>query len=164
MIMGVLNYKNTSGENSMRPWDNPGVIGVDTGLKYYSTYSGLQVVNSKMFDNLSSIKLMSSDGPIISTKKNKNMSSDTGRFYKVIKETPAWDVGAIIKHDGSDGYVALNDLFNKEHTGRGYFESGTIIENSPEWFERVYPVSLVTKTVYKAKAEAREMFSKETSA
>lgn len=84
-------------------------------------------------------------------------------YYRVKKDTFLWDKGAILekqKFTQGMGYVAINDLWDAtEHMGNEYI-SARIIENDPDWFERVYPVNLVSKTVYKIKEEAREFFEK----
>lgn len=86
------------------------------------------------------------------------------KFYRVVKDTPEWEVGAILKRvDDNRLYLPVNDLFNKyEETEIGEYH--TIVESTPDFFERVYPVDLLSKTVYKLKAEARELFSKEHTA
>ncbi len=116
----------------------------------------------QLVDNILGKLVRSKDGRYYEFKKStkKDMSCESNKFYKVLKDLPAWEAGAIIRLN-SDGYTSVNELFNKEHTGGEYYETSRIVENSPEWFERVYPVSLLTKVVYKAKAEARELFSKE---
>ncbi len=95
--------------------------------------------------------------------KNKSTDMSSGKFYRVIKDHPLWDVGAIVKkNEGSEEYQAIDDLFAKEYLepDSDYTESDTVVEKSG-WFERVYPVNLLTKTVYKLKAEAKEMMEKE---
>lgn len=85
------------------------------------------------------------------------------KFYKVIKENPLWKVGAILQHEpvGTEGgYRPLEDTDMwdvTEFNGNEYL-SARIIENSPTYFQRVYPVNLVSKTVYRLKEEAREFF------
>jgi hypothetical protein len=81
------------------------------------------------------------------------------KFYKVIKDTPAWDVGAILKGD-ANGYVSIEKLWDKEATKSDYKMSGSIVEGNPDFFQKVYPVNLLTKTVYKLKEEAKELIEK----
>lgn len=88
------------------------------------------------------------------------------KFFRVKQELPAWGVGAIVSNEGDkDSYKTTNDLWDKDCIADSkYYETADVVEQSPEWFERVYPVNLLTKTVYKLKAEAQEMLSKEVSA
>lgn len=85
------------------------------------------------------------------------------KFYETLKPLPHLETGAILKKDG-DSYKALSDIWNTEAAdgatpslGARYVEHAS----NSEWFKRVYPVNLLTKTIYKAKAEALEMMSKE---
>lgn len=84
-----------------------------------------------------------------------------------------WEEGCVLEKssDFGDknaeyGYKPVdgNDLWNVIDL-KGEYISGHIIENpgNAEWFERVYPVNLITKTVYKLKAEAKEFLNKEHS-
>lgn len=62
------------------------------------------------------------------------------RFYKVLKATPAFEKGAILTGDSS--YAPTKTLFMTEaaEAHSGYCEVKSVVENSPEWFERVYEV------------------------
>lgn len=86
------------------------------------------------------------------------------KFYKVIKENFLWEVGAIIENKSGDsdnckvGYEPVDVIFCK-HEEHDEYISSSIVENSTDYFERVYPVSLLTKTVYKTKEQAKEMIA-----
>ena len=83
------------------------------------------------------------------------------KFYKVIKENFLWDTGAILEKSKSDnGYKSIDEIYNKFENHNDEYISTSIIENCPEYFERVYPVNLVTKTVYKIKEQAKAMLEK----
>lgn len=82
------------------------------------------------------------------------------KFYRVIKENFLWEVGAILKANNDGGFVPVDDIFVKVDNTREYI-STKIIENSPEYFERVYKVDLVSKVVYKLREEAKEILKKE---
>lgn len=66
------------------------------------------------------------------------------RFYRVIKATPAWEVGAILEDSEDGGYAPISDLWNTpareaaSSSRRNYYELDYIVENSPKWFERVF--------------------------
>lgn len=87
------------------------------------------------------------------------------KFYKVLKDTPAYLEGAILRDNGN-GYVGTNELFNTEafqiaidaasKAGRTFPSAvHETIENSPEWYERVYEVYTKPDTYeYLPKAEA----------
>lgn len=81
------------------------------------------------------------------------------KYYKVLRETPYWEKGAIIKKDGDNsGYTPLDDLFLKDIKGlstENYVES-CVVESQPEWFERVYEVRVLGKARYLAKEHARK--------
>ena len=85
------------------------------------------------------------------------------KFYTVLKPTYAFEAGAILKKDG-DSYKAVSDIWNTE-AAEGHSPSITAryVEHvsNKEWFQRVYAVNLLTKTVYKIKVEALELMNKE---
>ena len=86
------------------------------------------------------------------------------KFYKVVKENFMWQVGAILEHTGSSAYRPLeeNELWCVSDKAVGNdWVAERIVENSPDYFERVYPVNLITKTIYKVKAEAMEFINKD---
>jgi hypothetical protein len=85
--------------------------------------------------------------------KESNMS----KFYRVIKDLPAWDAGAILKKNENENYKTISDLWDTEASEKctDYYESAKIVENSPVWFERVYEVSVLGKAKYLAKADAK---------
>lgn len=86
------------------------------------------------------------------------------KFYKVIKTNFLWEKGAILTNDADDGkgYSPVSDIWNViEDSGRDEYISDVFIEKNPEWFERVYSVNLLTKTVYKTKEEAKTLLNKE---
>ncbi len=84
------------------------------------------------------------------------------KFYRVKQTNFLWDEGAIIKSTDGNGYTSENEMFDHVDLKSEYI-SAPIIE-APEnamFFERVYPVNLLSKTVYKLKEEAKELLSKE---
>lgn len=66
------------------------------------------------------------------------------KYYKVIKDNFLWEVGAILKWEAhveqNDGYAPIEDVWNKyKGEDEDEYVSEHIVENSPEYFERVYP-------------------------
>ncbi len=93
------------------------------------------------------------------------------KFYKVLKDNFLWSKGAILKQDKNTGreakcygYQTISDVWDTTDHNDNEYISGAIIENNPEWFVRVYPINLVSKTVYKLKEEAKTLMAKEHSA
>lgn len=81
------------------------------------------------------------------------------KYFKVIKENFLWEVGCILKPNGSDsGYAPIDDIY-KKHDGGEYITT-EIVENSPDYFQRVYKVDLITSVVYKVKEEAKAILEK----
>lgn len=81
------------------------------------------------------------------------------KFYRVLKENFLWEKEAILEYkDG--GYRPIDPIFIIHEDDSTEYISKGIVENSPDYFERVYPVNLVTKTVYKVKEEAKELIKK----
>ncbi len=94
---------------------------------------------------------------LIDLKNHKAM-----KFYRVKQDNPVWKQGAIIKEE-SGGYVGISDLWNvSEHEDADTQYGSYTVENSPDWFERVYELSMLGKTKYVLKEAAmkrhEEMF------
>ncbi len=88
------------------------------------------------------------------------------RYFRVKKDNFLWCAGAIVeKKEGEKGYNPVDNTSIWDTTDQNGTEyiSSKIVENNPEWFEEVYKINLVTRFVYKVKAEAQEMMSKEFS-
>lgn len=89
------------------------------------------------------------------------------KYYRVTQDNFLWEKGAILKHSAENdivssrgGYSPENDIWDiTEHNGTEYI-SAPIIENNPDWFERVYEVKGVSKVLYKTKSAAKEYLSK----
>jgi hypothetical protein len=85
----------------------------------------------------------------------------SNKYYKVIKENFIWEVGAILERSTlDDGYKPIDSIFNM-HDDTNEYISTRIVENSPDYFVRVYPVSLASKVVYRVKEEAKELIFKQ---
>lgn len=84
------------------------------------------------------------------------------RYYRVIKDTPAWTVGAILENEKPGEYTAISDLWNtfEESYPEDYLEVGKIVENSPTFFERVYYIKGLGAAKYVSKKVAQAMHSK----
>lgn len=93
-------------------------------------------------------------------KTTKEQKAVSKKFYKVIKDNPLWEVGAILELK-NDQYHALDgvDMWDKCEELKDSWLGFRVVEKSPDFFEKVYPVNLLTKTVYKCKAEAQEIWN-----
>lgn len=81
------------------------------------------------------------------------------KYYKVIKENPLWEVGAIISNEkDSTEYIGVNDIWDKFEDMAEYL-SPVIVEKSPEFFQRVYK-SGIDKIVYLTKEKLKEAYEK----
>jgi len=82
------------------------------------------------------------------------------KYYRVIKDNFLWEVGAILRENDNDpkGYVPVEDIWNKLQNQTEYI-SIRIIENNPEYFERVYQDNL-DKMIFKTKEQIKETFNK----
>lgn len=94
--------------------------------------------------------------------KGETMSSSE-RFYRVKKDLPAWAAGAIVKRSGDGDYEAISDLWETFEEGypHEYVEKKEIVENSPEFFERVYSIGVLGKAKFVVKEMARKMHNQD---
>lgn len=82
------------------------------------------------------------------------------KFYRATKDSFLWSKGAIIaKKDDQRGYESISDLWNVVEESDDEYISPGIVEKSPDWFERVYEVNLLSKTMYLGKEEAKKILS-----
>lgn len=97
------------------------------------------------------------------TENNNKQSTSMNKFYRVKKDTPTMLAGCVVKKNSSGGYSPINDLFLTDAVEEGASLNYTAynIEHATDWYERVYEINLITKTVYKLKEEAKEYFAKE---
>lgn len=83
------------------------------------------------------------------------------KYYRVIKEHPVWELGAILHYD-DDEYAPISDVWNKFDEFEGLCENVRVVELSPDYFERVYPIGDLKKRIFgnrtQAKAAADAMF------
>lgn len=77
------------------------------------------------------------------------------KYYRVIKENPLWEIDAILKNDG-DMYQPIEDIWDKFEEQEEYL-SVCIIEDSPDFFERVYR-SETEKMVFRTGEEMKKLF------
>lgn len=82
------------------------------------------------------------------------------KYYRVIKENFLWEVGTIISNDNNGGdYLPADDVFANKYNPNEYI-SDSIVENTPEYFERVYKLNLVNKIKYLAEDKYRDLIKK----
>lgn len=82
------------------------------------------------------------------------------KHYRVIKDHPLWEVGAILEK-GDDGYnyKPISEIWTKDLVGediQDFAEGASLVENQPEWFERVYEISILGKAKYLSKEAAKK--------
>ena len=85
------------------------------------------------------------------------------KYYKVLEDNFMWNKGGIICDEKVEGEFRSKDpIFDRTEDQTEYISKGIIEdENNKDFFTRVYPVNLITKTVYKVKEQAKEMLAKE---
>lgn len=91
------------------------------------------------------------------------------KYYRLLKDSPAYKAGAIMKVDDNDSKHCspVSDLWDSESMvmakSLGYKPFGLatgVIENAPEWYERVYEMSWLGKQTFLTADKAREAFAK----
>lgn len=91
------------------------------------------------------------------------MEIDSGTiYYRAIKDSFLWREGAILMLCGNEGteggYRPIEDIWDSTEYNGGEYISSRIIENQPEWFERVYPLKNDGKIMFATKEEAKEAY------
>lgn len=85
------------------------------------------------------------------------------KHYRVIKEHPLWEVGAILTNEHG-GYKAVDDFWTKEIKGisdtSDYTEGEDLVEHQTEFFERVYKVNILKQVQYVSKEKAKDIHKK----
>jgi len=87
------------------------------------------------------------------------------KYYRVKRDSFLWDKGAILEYrkesdDYNEGYHCIDDIWDAtEHNEGEYIATRDIIEKNPTWFERVYQVNVLKKTMYLLKGEAKKVIS-----
>lgn len=91
----------------------------------------------------------------LSKRENESMS-DTTKYFRVIKEHPLWEVGAIISNEKKPtSYSPVVSVWNKFDDMETWTEGATLVEQQDEWFERVYPLGKLEKMVFGDKKQAQ---------
>lgn len=86
---------------------------------------------------------------------DKDMSSVT-KYYRVVKDHPLWEVGAVISNENDeDSFSSINELYDKFDDMDSWTEGAKLVEQS-DWFERVYPIGKLEKMIFGNKAAARD--------
>jgi len=82
------------------------------------------------------------------------------KFYRCVKDNPLWVGGAIISDEGGNGYKPIEDIWwLVDGTHETEYLSRCYIENSPDWFERVYK-SKLDKAAFVTKEAMVESYNK----
>lgn len=85
------------------------------------------------------------------------------KYYKVIKDHPLWIKDAIISNNKENNvnYFAIDEIFCKDipnlQNVENWYESKNLVENSPDFFERVYQVNNFKNIFYETKEKALEI-------
>jgi hypothetical protein len=90
------------------------------------------------------------------------------KFYRVKKDTYLFTAGAILSNkENSTQYKATDDIWHVEgnETLRKFLDgapavAADVVENSPDWFERVYKVSSIRGMAYVVKSTMKDLMSK----
>lgn len=79
------------------------------------------------------------------------------KYYRVVKTVPGFDVGAILKGEGS-GYKATSDIWDRfDGASDGVIKSESVeLEINSEFFLRVYPIGNPDKGVFGTKEQAQQ--------
>jgi hypothetical protein len=84
------------------------------------------------------------------------------KVYRVRKDNFLWKSGAILEFFKSEpyipgGYRPNEDIWDTSPYNGTEFISPPVVENNPEWFERVYPVEVDHSMVYVPRDKAVEI-------
>ncbi len=81
------------------------------------------------------------------------------KYFRVIKDNPLWEVGAILSNsEGDRQFLPIEEIWNKNNHPTEYL-SIEIVENQPDFFERVYK-SEWEKLLFMTKDAMKEFYEK----
>lgn len=87
------------------------------------------------------------------------------KYYRVIKDTPLWETGAIIKYDSAlgatGGYSPVEDIWDRfDQKKVGWYEGREAVETieNKDFFERVYK-SEGEKMVFKTASQLKKVYN-----
>lgn len=84
------------------------------------------------------------------------------KYYRLLKDTPIWIEGAIISDDNtSDGYQAIEDIWDRAEKAKDHWESKAVIEapENKDFFERVYKDKM-DKAIFHTKEELKKVYER----
>lgn len=83
------------------------------------------------------------------------------KYYRVIKEHPLWEEGAILANTANgNGYTSIEQLWNRVDKTEQYFEGELVVE-APEnshWFERVYK-DTVSGNIFRTADQMKKLYN-----
>jgi hypothetical protein len=81
------------------------------------------------------------------------------KHYRVVQDNFLWKEGAILKHNGSNGYEPIEDIWDSTPSNGSEYISTRIIEHpdNAAFFERVYKDDLAGN-VYRTAEKMRTMY------
>ena len=80
------------------------------------------------------------------------------KYYRVKRDTFLWEEGAILReNEQRNGYIPLQDVWNKTENQSEYITKN-LIENNPDWFERVYEGS-IDKLTFVTKEQLKKVYT-----
>lgn len=102
------------------------------------------------------------------TEAIRQQENKMEKFYRVKKDTYLFTSGAILSNkENSTQYKAIDDIWHVEGNDilKKFLDgqpgvAADVVENSPDWFERVYKVSSIRGMAYVAKNKMKELMSK----
>lgn len=82
------------------------------------------------------------DGRYIPPMQEITEIDEGHKYFRVIRENFLWKLGAILEELDDGGYAPLNgiDIWDMTKFNDEEYISGEIVENSPLYFQRVYPI------------------------
>lgn len=84
------------------------------------------------------------------------------KYYRTIKDLPAYSVGAILKkEDGESEYRPISDVWEKiDGILQSTHTSVRVVEEATDFYERVYDITVLGKVSYVVKEKAIAAYNK----
>lgn len=139
----------------------------EVGVGTYQDYRNRQHNNELLGHAWTTAEEVINNHNLSSSSEKENDTTKMEKFYRLKKSTATHEAGAVFVSVDGGVYRPTDDVFSRETANKDLENAinnvalGTVIvENSPEWFERVYKRSSIKGAVFVTKKILKDLTAK----